>query len=312
MSVQIPLVVIAGPTGVGKTAASIEIAKRLGGEIICCDSMQIYKGMDIGTAKVTPEEAQGVPHHLVDIVSPEQNFSVCDYALLCHAAIENIAQRGKLPIMVGGTGLYIDTVIDGIDFADSCCDDDYRRQMERVAAERGNEYLHSLLEKADPDSAATIHPNNVKRVIRALEYHHLTGSTISEHNRLSKQKPSPYRYCYLCLTRDREQLYSRIDMRVDIMLQQGLADEVKRLTDSGIDRSCTAMQAIGYKEVAEFLDGYTDYPTMVDTLKRNTRRYAKRQLTWFKRREDVQFVDLSTETDCVEKCIQLIERSIAV
>ncbi len=312
MSVQIPLVVIAGPTGVGKTAASIEIAKRLGGEIICCDSMQIYKGMDIGTAKVTPEEAQGVPHHLVDIVSPEQNFSVCDYALLCRAAIEDIAKRGKLPIMVGGTGLYIDTVIDGIDFDDSCCDDNYRRQMEKVAVERGNEYLHSLLEVADPDSAAAIHPNNVKRVIRALEYHHLTGSTISEHNRLSRQKPSPYRYCYICLTRDREQLYSRIDMRVDIMLKQGLAHEVKRLLDGGIDRSCTAMQAIGYKEVAEFLHGYTDYPTMVETLKRNTRRYAKRQLTWFRRREDVQLVDLSTETDCVEKCIQLIERSIAV
>ena len=308
MSEQIRLAVIAGPTGVGKTASSIEIAKKLNGEIICCDSMQIYKGMDIGTAKVTPQEAQGVPHHMVDVVSPMQNFSVCDYAAMCRELIEDISRRGRLPIMVGGTGLYIDTVVDGIDFADSCTDEAYRREMEELAETRGCGYIHSLLEKVDPESAASIHPNNIKRVIRALEYYKFTGTPISQHNRESKLKPSPYHYSYICLTRDREELYSRIDMRVDIMLRDGLVDEVKDLTDAGVPRDCTAMQAIGYKEVAEYLEGDTDYDTMVETLKRNTRRYAKRQLTWFRRREDVDFVNLSEEKDCVSRCIELIKR----
>ena len=308
MSEQISLAVIAGPTGVGKTASSIEIAKALNGEIICCDSMQIYKDMDIGTAKVTPEEMQGVPHHMVDVVSPEQNFSVCDYARMCKDVIEDIHRRGKLPVMVGGTGLYIDTVVDGIDFADSCTDEAYRREMEEVAESRGCEYLHSLLAQVDAESAEAIHPNNIKRVIRALEYHKLTGTPISEHNRESKKTPSPYSYCYMCLTRERDELYSRIDKRVDIMLDDGLVQEVRALLDRGISRDCTSMQAIGYKEVAEYLCGDTDYDTMVEILKRNTRRYAKRQLTWFRRREDVEFVNLSHEADCVAKCIELIER----
>ena len=183
MSEQISLAVIAGPTGVGKTASSIEIAQKLNGEIICCDSMQIYKGMDIGTAKVTSEEAQGIPHHMVDIVPPEQNFSVCDYARMCKDVIDDISRRGKLPIMVGGTGLYIDTVVDGIDFADSCTDDSYRREMEAVAESEGAEYLHSLLSEVDVESASAIHPNNIKRVIRALEYYKFTGKPISQHNR---------------------------------------------------------------------------------------------------------------------------------
>ena len=308
---QIPLAVISGPTGVGKTAASIEIAKKLGGEIICCDSMQIYKGMDIGTAKVTAKEAQGVVHHLVDIVSPEQNFSVCDYAKLCAEAIEDIASRGKMPIMAGGTGLYIDSVIDGIDFADGCTDPDYRREMELLAKERGCEYLHSLLSEVDRESAYAIHPNNIKRVIRALEYHKLTGSTISEHNRISKLKPSPYKYSYICLTRDRDELYRRIDIRVDMMLEAGLVDEVRGLIDAGIPRSCTSMQAIGYKEVADYIEGITDYPAMAEILKRNTRRYAKRQLTWFRRRDDVQVVNLSHEEEWLARCVQMIERSTA-
>ena len=308
MSEQISLAVIAGPTGVGKTASSIEIAKKLDGEIICCDSMQIYKGMDIGTAKVTAEEAQGIPHHMVDIVPPEQNFSVCDYARMCKEQIEDISRRGKLPIMVGGTGLYIDTVVDGIDFADSCTDESYRREMEALAESKGCEYLHSLLADVDAESAASIHPNNIKRVIRALEYYKFTGKPISEHNRESKLTPSPYRYSYICLTRDREELYRRIDMRVDIMLSDGLVDEVKALIDAGVPSDCTAMQAIGYKEVAEYLAGDTDIDTMVETLKRNTRRYAKRQLTWFRRRSDVDFVNLSEETDCVSRCIELIKR----
>lgn len=308
MSEQISLAVIAGPTGVGKTASSIEIAKKLDGEIICCDSMQIYKGMDIGTAKVTSDEAQGIPHHMVDIVSPEQNFSVCDYSRMCKELIEDISRRGKLPIMVGGTGLYIDTVVDGIDFADSCTDDSYRREMEAVAENRGCRYVHSLLAQVDEESAASIHPNNIKRVIRALEYYKFTGVPISQHNRETKEKPSPYRYSYICLTREREELYRRIDMRVDIMLADGLVREVNALLDGGISMDCTAMQAIGYKEVAEYLTGAADYDTMVETLKRNTRRYAKRQLTWFRRRSDVDFVNLTEEADCVTRCIELIKR----
>ncbi len=312
MAEQTYIAIIAGPTGVGKTAASIEIAQRLGGEIICCDSMQIYKGMNIGTAKVTPQEAQGIPHYMVDIVPPEQNFSVCDYQRMCKALIEDISSRGKLPIMVGGTGLYIDTVVDGIDFADSCTDENYRRQMEEAARNQGCQYVHSLLAQVDPDSASAIHPNNIKRVIRALEYYKFTGAPISQHNRESKKKPSPYRYSYICLTRDRQELYSRIDKRVDIMLQEGLVDEVRALIDSSIGLDCTAMQAIGYKEVAEYILGETEYETMVETLKRNTRRYAKRQLTWFRRRDDVDFVNLSQEPDCVSRCMELIERSAQI
>ena len=312
MSPQIPVVIIAGPTGVGKTAASIEIAKALCGEIISCDSMQIYKGMDIGTAKVTAQEAEGVPHHLIDVVSPRQNFSVCDYVDMCRTAVCDITSRGKLPVMVGGTGLYIDSFIDDIDFKDSCTDDKYRAELEQLASEKGCEYLHRMLAAVDEESAKAIHANNVKRVIRALEYYKLTGTTISEHNRLSKQKKSPYNYCYICLTRNREQLYSRIDRRVDIMLKQGLVDEVKSLIDRGIDRDCTAMQAIGYKEVAEYLDGRADYPTMVETLKRNSRHYAKRQLTWFKRRDDIYWINLSETDNCTEMCIDYIERNIKV
>lgn len=312
MSLQIPVVIIAGPTGVGKTAASIEIAKKLNGEIISCDSMQIYKGMDIGTAKVTDQEAEGVPHHLIDVVSPRKNFSVCDYVDMCRTAVCDITSRDKLPIMVGGTGLYIDSFIDDIDFKDSCTDENYRAQLEQLAQEKGSGYLHSMLAAVDADSAAAIHANNVKRVIRALEYYKLTGTTISEHNRLSKIKKSPYNYCYICLTRNRDQLYSRIDRRVDIMLEQGLVDEVQSLLDDGIERDCTAMQAIGYKEVAEYLDGRADYPTMVETLKRNSRRYAKRQLTWFKRRDDIYWINLSETDNCTEMCIDYIERNIKV
>ena len=261
---------ITGPTASGKTALSLTVAKKLNCEIICCDSMQIYKGMDIGTAKVTAEEAQGIPHHMVDIVSPMQNFSVCDYARMCKEQIEDISRRGKLPIMVGGTGLYIDTVVDGIDFADSCTDESYRREMEALAESKGCEYLHSLLAEVDAESADAIHPNNIKRVIRALEYYKFTGKPISQHNRESKLTPSPYLYSYICLTRDREELYRRIDMRVDIMLNDGLVDEVKALIDAGVPADCTAMQAIGYKEVAEYISGAADFDTMEETM-----RFAK-------------------------------------
>lgn len=307
---KIPVVVIAGPTGVGKTATSIELAKRLDGEIISADSMQIYRKMDIGTAKVTKEEMQGIAHHLIDIADPKESFSVCKYVSMCKDAAQDIISRGKLPILAGGTGLYIDSFLSDIDYTETVSDENYRKELEILAKEMGNEYIHTLLEKTDPESAKNIHPNNVKRVIRALEYYHLTGSTISSHNENSKKKPSPYNCSYICLTRNREELYERIDKRVDIMLSQGLVQEVKALLDDGCNLTHTSMQALGYKEIAGYLRGETTYDEAVELLKRDSRRYAKRQLTWFRKREDALWVNLS-ETDCAtDICTEFITKRI--
>lgn len=301
-----PVVVIAGPTGVGKTATSIEIAKRLNGEIISADSMQIYRGMDIGTAKVTPEEMQGIPHHLIDIADPKENYSVYRFVAECKKSALDITARGKLPIIAGGTGLYIDSFLSDIDFTEVRSDEAYRRELEKLAEEKGNEYIHDLLREKDAESAEKIHPNNLKRVIRALEYHKITGSTISSHNEESKKKSSPYDCCYICLTRDRDELYRRIDQRVDIMLDSGLVDEVKKLLAAGCSDKHTSMQALGYKEIIEYLQGRTSYEEAVETLKRDSRRYAKRQLTWFRRREDALWVNLSEEANAADVCINHI------
>ncbi len=308
-----PVAVIAGPTGVGKTALSVQIAKLLDAEIVSADSMQIYKNMDIGTAKVTKDEMDGVPHHLIDIAPPDVNFSVCDFVEKCKAAVADITSRGKLPLIAGGTGLYIDSFLKDIDFTDTEVDSEYRQQLQNIAAQKGNQYLHDELLKVDPESAGAIHPNNVKRVIRALEFYKSTGFAISKHNELSKQKQSPYNCCYICLVRDRDELYERIDTRVDKMLEAGLVDETKALLEGGLSPESTAMQAIGYKEIIPYIMGDISLDEAADNLKRSSRRYAKRQLTWFGNRQDIIYVNLSEQKDinqCAAKCAQIIKDTL--
>lgn len=280
---MIPLVIIAGPTASGKTALSVELALRLGGEIVSADSMQIYKNMDIGTAKPTPEEKKGVPHHLMDIVSPDEKFSLSEYVKLAHKTIEDIYSRGKLPIMVGGTGLYIDTVISNTLLSDAGIDEEYRKNLEEYAKINGNALLKEKLKDVDEESYNRLHENDVKRIIRALEIHHLTGKTIGEYNRESKNTPRIYNTVGFIINHDRETLYNRINERVDIMISSGLLDEVKNCIKMGLNKKSTAMQAIGYKEMAEYLNGEIAFEEAVEKIKMESRRYAKRQITWFKR-----------------------------
>ncbi len=309
------VILIAGPTGVGKTAASVELAKMLDTEIISCDSMQIYKGMDIGTAKVTVDEAQGIKHHMTDIVDPDQSFSVCDYVKMASPIIGELDSRGKVALVVGGTGLYADSLLKGIEFRDDASSDEaYRDSMTRLASEKGCEYVHSLLREADPVSADAIHPNNIKRVIRALEHYHTTGERISEHNLKTKELPEPYDSVRIYFTRSRENLYKRIDQRVDIMIRDGLYEEVRYLMEKGIDQSTTAMQAIGYKEMAEAVRGNISVEEAAELIKKGTRHYAKRQLTWFKRDKDgiwLNLDEISTPLEAAEKCLEIAERSRA-
>ena len=310
---KIPVAVIAGPTGVGKTALSVKIAKLIDAEIVSADSMQIYKGMDIGTAKVTKEEMDGVVHHLIDVVTPFEKFSVCDYKELCKKTVMDITNRKKMPLLVGGTGLYIDSFLRDIDYSDTVVDTEYREYLEEVALEKGNEYLHAMLENVDKKSAQTIHPNNVKRVIRALEFYKSTGFPISQHNEMSKQKESPYNCVYICFIRDRENLYKRIDTRVDIMLEGGLVEETQSLVDMGLTSESTAMQAIGYKEIIPYIQGDISYDEAIENLKRSSRRYAKRQLTWFGNRDDIIYINLDNYDDlekCAKECAQIIKDNI--
>lgn len=300
---------IVGPTGVGKTEISIYTAKALNAEIISCDSMQVYKGMDIGTAKITKDEMQGVKHWLLDIADPRQNFSVCNFTQMCKSAAEDISSRGKLPLIVGGTGLYVDSFVNGAEFCEQKGDIKYRKELENIAKNNGAEYLHKMLEKADKKSAEKIHTNNVKRVIRALEYYHLTGSTISHHNERDKLRPPAYDCMYIGLTRNRDELYKRIDMRVDKMLAGGLLDEVKKLVGGGIKKNCTAMQALGYKELLWYMHGLLTYGETVRILKRDSRHYAKRQLTWFNRNKNIHWINLSNYSnisDAAHECETVI------
>lgn len=309
------VILIAGPTGVGKTAASVILAQKLNTEIISCDSMQIYKGMDIGTAKVTPREAQGIAHHMIDVASPKDNFSVCDYVSMAAPIIERMALRGKPALIVGGTGLYADSLIKGIKFSEQApADEEYRKHMECIAREKGVQYVHDMLKEADPDSAQSIHPNNIKRVIRALEYYHASGERISEHNKRTQNEQSPYDSVRIYFTRERKNLYERIDRRVDIMISEGLEAEVRALLQGGISRDTTAMQALGYKEIADALEGSITMDEAVELIKRDSRRYAKRQLTWFKRDSEGIWVNLDefdTPEAAADRCMDILaERSM--
>ena len=286
-----PLVVLTGPTAVGKTKLSIDLAKALGGEIISADSMQVYKHMDIGSAKITEKEMDGVPHHLIDVLSPFEEFHIVRFQDLAKKAMEDIYSRGRIPIFVGGTGFYIQAVTKDIDFTEGEEDKEYREELSRLAAEKGNEFLHEMLRNIDPKSAEEIHANNVKRVIRALEFYKENGFPISQHNEEQKQNETPYNLAYFVLNAPRELLYERIDRRVDEMMENGLMEEVQKLKDMGCRRDMTSMQGLGYKEILSFLDGEVPLEEAVRILKRDTRHFAKRQLTWFRRESDVIWLD---------------------
>ena len=286
-----PFIVLTGPTAVGKTALSIALAKAVNGAVISADSMQVYKHMDIGSAKIMPEEMEGVPHYLVDEFEPEEEFHVARFVERAKECLEEIYSNGQIPIIVGGTGFYIQALLYDIDFSKQDANTEYRSELEAISNEKGAEYLHNMLKKVDPKSAESIHANNIKRVIRALEYYHLTGQKISEHNENERQKESPYNFAYFVLTDDRARLYERIDKRVDIMIERGLVDEVTKLKEMGYHREMVSMQGLGYKEILDYLDGKISLDEAIYILKRETRHFAKRQLTWFRREKDVIWFD---------------------
>lgn len=285
------LIVLTGPTAVGKTALSVRLARALDGEIISADSMQVYRHMDIGSAKIKKEEMGGISHHLIDILEPEEDFNVVLFQKLAKEAIDDITERRKVPILTGGTGFYIQSVLYDIDFTQTVENEALRSDLERLAEECGNEAVHDILKKADPGAAAQIAPNNLKRVIRAIEYHEATGQKISEHNEEQRKKEPAYRSRYFVLTDDRQKLYDRIDRRVDQMLEEGLVEEVLALKKRGLKKGMVSMQGLGYKEILSYLDGEYDLERAVYLIKRDTRHFAKRQLTWFKREKDVIWVD---------------------
>ena len=289
-----PLIILAGPTAVGKTSLSIRLAKETGGEIISADSMQVYRHMDIGSAKITKEEMEGVPHYLVDVLEPEEEFNVVRFQQMAKEAAERIWEKGKIPLVVGGTGFYIQALLYDIDFTENDGDESYRRQLEQKASdEEGASELYEMLKAVDLKAAQEIHPRNIKRIVRALEFYHQTGKKISEHNETQRQKMSPYNYAYFVLTDERGWLYERIDRRVDLMMEQGLLDEVRYLKKRGVRKDSTAMQGLGYKELYAYLEGEYPLDEAVRIIKRDTRHFAKRQLTWFKRERDVIWTDKS-------------------
>jgi tRNA dimethylallyltransferase len=285
------LIVVAGPTASGKSAAAVELARIIGGEIISADSMQVYRYMDIGSAKITQEEMMGVPHYLIDVADPTEEFDVVRYAHEAKAAISDIISRRKIPILCGGTGFYIQAVTRDIDFSETGALPEYREELTAYAAEHGNSALHEQLKNIDPVSYETIHPNNLKRVIRALEYYKETGMTISAHNEAERQRETPYDLHFFVLNDDRAVLYDRIDRRVDFMMAEGLYDEVMYLRQMGLTRDMVSMQGLGYKEMLDCMDGRYDLDEAVRILKRDSRHYAKRQITWFKREKDAVWID---------------------
>ncbi|WP_315114806.1 tRNA (adenosine(37)-N6)-dimethylallyltransferase MiaA [uncultured Clostridium sp.] len=287
------LLVLTGPTAVGKTNISIQLAKKLNGEIISADSMQIYKYMDIGSAKITEDEMDGIKHHLIDVVEPKESFNASQFKGHAKVAIDNIYGKNKLPMLVGGTGLYINSVIYDYNFTEAITDEAYREYLQGLAEERGKEYVHSLLKDIDPHSYSNIHYNNLKRVIRALEVYKITGKSISEYSKEEEEieEKSLYNLHYFILTMDREKLYSRIDERVDIMFNQGLIDEVEKLRNMGCTESMQSMQGIGYKEILYYLNGKISLDEAIYLIKKSSRNYAKRQLTWFRRAENAIWIN---------------------
>lgn len=295
------IVVVCGPTASGKTKLAVDIAKKFNGEIISADSMQIYKKLDIASAKPTEEEKEGVPHHLMDFLEPDTAYSVADYVIEARRLIADISARGKLPVICGGTGLYINSIVDNIEFDDTGSDPGYREELKAVAMEKGNGAVLSMLREIDPESAERLHENNLSRVIRALEVYHLSGKTMTEIQAESRKNPSPYEPCMLMIDWDREVLYDRINRRVDIMLQMGLLEEAREFFTH--DDYVTASQAIGYKELKPYFDGEKELSECIEHLKQETRKYAKRQLTWFRKDSRINLIsaDKTTKYDEILK-----------
>ena len=293
MTEKRPMVILTGPTAVGKTALSIELAKKINGSIISADSMQVYRHMDIGYAKVMPEEMDGVRHYLIDEFEPDEEFHVVKFVERAKEHLEEIYAEGKIPIIAGGTGFYIQALLYDIDFTEQECDEAYRAELELLAAEKGADYLHNMLREVDPASADAIHANNIKRVIRALEFYHQTGTKISEHNEKEREKEAAYRSAYFVLTDERKRLYERIDRRVEKMMEQGLPEEVEALRKRGLKRENVSMQGLGYKELFGYFEGEYPLEEAVRIIQRDTRHFAKRQLTWFRRERDVIWIDKS-------------------
>lgn len=288
-----PIIILTGPTAVGKTKASIGLAKSIGGEIISADSMQVYRKMDIGSAKIHPEEMEGIRHYLINVLDPAEEFNVVLFQQMAKQAMDKIYANGHIPIVVGGTGFYIQALLYDVDFTQEEDDKGIRAELETIAKEKGAEYLHHMLQEIDAKSAETIHANNVKRVVRAIEYYRQTGHPISEHNEKERQKESPYNFAYFVLLDERQRLYERIEKRIDLMMEEGLLNEVKTLYEEGYTRDMVSMQGLGYKEILDYLDGKMTLDEAIYILKRDTRHFAKRQITWFKREKDVCWIDKS-------------------
>lgn len=288
-----PLVILAGPTAVGKSELSIRLAGEIDGEIISADSMQVYRHMDIGSAKIPMEEREGIPHHLIDILEPDEAFHVVQFQSLVKQAVKEIADRGRIPILVGGTGFYIQAVLYDIDFTSEGEDETFRKRLENIAKEQGAGVLYERLKSIDPKACESIHANNIKRVIRAIEFYEKTGKRISEHNEEQRKRFSPYRFVYFVLHDERARLYEKIDKRVDIMLKRGLVEEVANLKAMGCKPDMVSMQGLGYKEILQYLNGECTLENAVYRIKRDTRHFAKRQLTWFRREKDVVWISRS-------------------
>lgn len=308
-----PLIILTGPTAVGKTSLSVCLAEQIGGEIISADSMQVYRGMDIGTAKIMPEQMRGIPHYLIDEIEPQEDFNVVIFQKKCKQYMEQIYQRGKIPIIVGGTGFYIQAVLYDIDFTENQTDTALRNKLETLARTKGVNALHQRLEAVDPSSARNIHPNNIKRVIRAIEYYEQTGKKISEHNETQRGRSSPYQFIYYVLSLPRPILYRRINHRVDIMREQGLVEEVRQLQERGCTREMVSMQGLGYKEILAAFDGRMTIDEAFEKIKLETRHFAKRQYTWFRRERDVTWIykeDFEDEASLLQYCIDQVREKI--
>lgn len=313
-----PLVIIAGPTAVGKSNLAVELAKRINGEIISADSVQVYIGMDIGSAKITSHEMQGIKHYLIDVYDPHDDYNVCVFQEMAKEAVDTIIKKGKIPILCGGTGFYIQALLYDIDFDESNGEiSEYRKYLEQLYLDKGTDYLYDMLKAVDEESTLTIHKNNVKRVIRALEFYHETGKPISLHNKEQRAKKSDYNYCYFVLNDDRQLIYSRIDRRVDEMLAAGLLNEVKALKEKGLTIDHVSMQALGYKELLLYLNGQISYDEAIYRIKRDSRHFAKRQLTWFNRESDIHWLnrpDYGGDTNKIVDAMveKLVEKDIII
>lgn len=308
-SMKPPLVILTGPTAVGKTSLSIRLAKAIGGEIISADSMQIYKKMKIGTARVSHEEMEGIPHYLVGELDPSQEFNVVEFKRRAKKAMTLIRQHGHIPVIVGGTGFYIQALLYDIDFSKHDDKKVYRQELQQILGEKGKEYLHTMLKEVDPEYAAEVHYNNAKRVIRALEYFHETGEKLSLHNKQQRGRISPYRFACFVLDMDRDSLYRRIDQRVDMMMQAGLKEEAENLKKEGYTRELVSMQGIGYKEFFDYFDGLISIEDTIENIKKDTRHFAKRQLTWFRREKDVIWIrkeDYQDEGTMLNEMLQIL------